>query len=131
MSGVILLCEMMLPLEWKGGLVYWIIGAPVLFFLSIVAPFLVVASFMRDDYAESLWRRSVAVLTFGAATIPALFLVITWPLYFLLEPSRSPFYMAYFSFFEFIDREQEVRETLMMTWLAFNVSFVAIFEFLR
>lgn len=131
LSGVLLLCELLLPDEFKGGLVYWIVGAPIIFLIAIVVPLLIVASFLRDDYAERLWHRSVAVLTFGAATIPALFLMITWPLYLLIEPSRSSFYMAYFSFFEFIDSERSVRDTLMMTWLTFNLSFVAIFQFIR
>ena len=130
-AGLLVLSEPFVPEDWVGGVTYWIIGAPLLILVGGVTPFLIAARFMRDDYAEGIWQRSVAILTLIMVIVPAVFLIVGWPVYLLVEPNRSPIYKAYYEFYVFIDTPNPVRDTLMMTWLVFNLSFVAIFQFLR
>ena len=48
--------EAFVPAPW-----IYVIGLPVMFFNFLVPMVLVVARFMRDDYAEGLWRRAMLV----------------------------------------------------------------------
>ena len=130
-AGVILPGGTFVPEEWVGEWAFWLLGVPALILVGGVTPFLITARFMRDDYAEGIWQRSVAILTLVMVIVPAVFLIVGWPIYLLVEPSRSPIYKAYYEFYVFIDTPNPVRDTLMMAWLVFNLSFVAIFQFLR
>ena len=130
-AGLALIAELLLPADWKGNAAYWTVGVFILPLVVIIAPLLIVGRFMRDDYAESLWRRSVAVLTSVTAILPAVFLVVTWPLYFIMEPDHSAVYYTYYKFFVIIDTENPIRNTVMMGWVAFTTLFVFIFQFLR
>ena len=118
---------------------YIILGVVALTFTFAVPFFLIVARFMRDDYAETLWRRSLVVMAYGAAIVPVVILVAAWAVYYIvllgtdptapLDASQSVTAPHYIDGF-FFDEEPKVR-TMIALWQTFVLSFVTIFQFLR
>lgn len=45
--------------------------------------FLLLARFMRDEYAEGLWRRSLVVMGYLGAVVPPLFSIGSWIIYYI------------------------------------------------
>lgn len=101
-------------------------GIVVLFFNVLLTPFLVVARFMRDEYAEQLWRRTVGVLAYVVAVTPFLFVILSAGTYFALgQPERPPVWLAWaFS-------ATQWSHAVTAAWIGYLMIFVAIFQFLR
>jgi hypothetical protein len=95
-------------------------------FMNFLMPlFLVLARFMRDEYAELLWRRTAVVFAYAIAIIPFIIQIVGWLVYLtrgeegvrrhlkiLLVPTQPYFVIA-------------------VAWMAFMLLFVAIFRVLR
>lgn len=111
--------EAFVPAPW-----IYVIGLPVLFFNFLVPMVLVVARFMRDDYAEGLWRRAMLVVGYGVAVGPIALLAISWLLYLAVGPVTPEWLRPV------IDEQQPV-SVLLVLWQAHLMLFVCAFQFLR
>lgn len=111
---------------------YIAFAAIVLPFNTLVPLFLMVAKFMRDDYAESLWRRSLVVMAYGVAVVPALIFAIPWILYLSFSALGLAAPPGYREFYEFmVVRQFGANVVLYKAWLTFMLLFVGVFQFLR
>lgn len=92
----------------------------------VLPTFLMCAKFLRDDYVEALWRRSVAVLAYVTAVTPIAALSINWILYFALgQPERVP------DFLRWAFAKVEVYSVILNVSGFYIMIFIAIFQFLR
>lgn len=105
---------------WGTGL-----GVLVVFFNALLTPFLIVARFLRDEYAEQLWRRTAIVLVYFFAVTPLILLIVAWITYLTVN-SEEPVGPIKILF-----EEVTWAKAMHYTWLIFGVLFVAIFELLR
>ena len=111
---------------------YLIIVYVAVVFNSVVPLFLMLASFMRDDYTESLWRRSLVVLAYCAAVIPPILFFTPWIIFHAVSGDaslRPDFYAAFEDVF--YNAKLAPVEVLANAWIAFLMIFVVIFQFLR
>lgn len=116
--------------EWP--LWYSIVGLVVIVFNGFVPLLLMVASFMRDDYAEGLWKRSLVVMAYGAAVVPPILILGPWMLYFILGGDgslRPEWYLAYEE--AIYHTKVEPYTVIGKVWLTFMLLFVGVFQFLR
>lgn len=92
----------------------------------IILPFLICAKFMRDDYSDALWRRSVTVLAYASATIP-LAIFATTQIYYLGVGalSKGP------PLIRWVTNKVTVDFAMINIWISYMILFVAIFQFLR
>jgi uncharacterized membrane protein YhaH (DUF805 family) len=99
---------------------------PLLVLIFLVPMFLICARFMRDEYAEQVWRRTAVVLAYATAIFPLVFLVSEWCLYFALgQPAKAP------SVLRWSKSEVEWGNAILYVWLGYMNVFVMIFQFLR
>ncbi|MCK0128429.1 hypothetical protein [Erythrobacter sp. F6033] len=111
---------------------YHIIAFFVIFFNGFVPLFLMVAKFMRDDYAEGLWRRSLVIMAYGVAIAPPIMIIGPWVLYWILSPLGISPPDAYYAFENFFyDQDFKAYAVIATAWLTFMLSFVGVFQFLR
>ncbi|MEM7700638.1 MAG: hypothetical protein AAF251_01740 [Pseudomonadota bacterium] len=93
--------------------------------------FLMVAKFMRDDYMEGLWKRTVVVLAYAVAISPMVFVLIAWGCELGL-PHDSAAYSIWRKFYEpFITPGQRGDVIVSVAWKDYMWLFVFIFQFLR
>ena len=111
--------EDFVPAPW-----IYLIGIPLLFLNFFVPMFLVVARFMRDDYAESLWRRAMLSVGYGVAVGPMVLLAAGWILYLLIGPSVPSWLRP------FLDSRAPI-QVLLYLWEAHLILFVCSFQFHR
>jgi hypothetical protein len=91
----------------------------------LVPALLLIARFMRDEYAEQLWQRTVIILVYILATVPALMLIAVMVDRLTgVTPGPSWFTAPFFV-------EQPVFKTVMFGWMTCMLLFVGIFQFLR
>ena len=122
-----------LPGDYFGYTPLWV--QVVMYFLSfmigVVPVFLIVAKFMRDDYAEGIWRRTMMVIGVVAAVVPLVLNIafrVTGQLY---TPDGGIVHRVYRKFYYFIEQDLNARAGMVGAWLAFIVLFVLVFQFLR
>ncbi|QDH34921.1 hypothetical protein [Porphyrobacter sp. YT40] len=114
------------PEDYMSAPVAVIFYAPLLVLVFLVPFFLICARFMRDEYAEQLWRRTSVVLAYATAIIPLAFYVGEWLLYFALgQPAKAPSYLRWSK------TEVEWGNAILYVWLGYMMVFVLIFQFLR
>lgn len=95
-------------------------------FMNFIMPwFLILARFMRDEYAELLWRRTAAVAAYALALAPVFVLMGFWISYFLTGKRVSE------SVFAPLVEPTEAFQVIWFCWLGYMLLFVAIFQFLR
>ncbi len=119
--------------EKIGGIVWMEESNPYFLPLAIIAAtlnfimpmFLLMARFMRDEYAQLLWQRTISVLAYFVAFTPFAILVGVTVSRFVM--SRNSYVLLY----EFWTATEQRYELLMSTWMAYMLLFVAIFQFLR
>ena len=103
-----------------------IIGAILLVLLVIVPFVLVVVKPMRDEYAETLWRRAVAVLGYAATVIPALFWISLYATYYALDqPEDPPAFLAW------VQQEVNVGTAILTFYVFYTQLFILTCQFLR
>jgi cytochrome bd-type quinol oxidase subunit 1 len=106
--------------------VWFVLNAFALIFGLCLPTFLMCARFLRDDYVEALWRRSVAVLAYVMAITPIAALSINWILYLALgQPERVP------DFLRWAFAKVEIYSVILNVSGFYIMIFVAIFQFLR
>ena len=100
-------------------------------FSWLVPFFLMLARFMRDDYSEGLWKRSVVVLAYAVALFPILFLLLAWGMELGL-PHDGPAYAAWQTFYSPFTSAILPGDVIVSTvWQVYMQMFVLIFQFLR
>jgi hypothetical protein len=101
--------------------------------------FLLLARFMRDEYAEGLYRRSLIVMAYIGAVVPPIFLIGAWIFYFLylrlIDPAAPLDGSIEIDAPEYIDWLFKAGVSplvvIMTIWGLFLQSYVVIFQFLR
>lgn len=97
-------------------------------FMFVVPMFLICAKFMRDEYAEGLWRRTSVVLAYATAGLPLIFLIIAWGWYFATGHTDAE--KVHWSL-QWMADEIKWGDATMIVWLGYMMVFVVIFQFLR
>ena len=106
-------------------LAYQIFGAVLIFFVFFVTPLLVFARFMRDEYAEELFRRSTIVVVYVAIAVPFLIFAAATLVYLVTLAPEAPWPFSLFM------GETTWWSALAQPYKAFCILFVFIFQFLR
>ena len=103
-----------------------LIGIFVNLFSFLVPLFLLVGKFMRDEYAEQLWRRTVVVLAYVTALVPpALLLTVEIAYQSLGQPDQPPAWLAWWA------NKPAWGSAIIWVWQSYMLFFVTIFQFLR
>lgn len=99
---------------------------------SFILPFfLMLFRFMRDDYTEMLWKRSVVVLAYVVAILPIAGAAIAWGAELGL-PKDSAAYASWRSFYEpFKAPGAPAVYVVSMAWKYYMSAFIIIFQILR
>jgi len=93
--------------------------------------FLMVARFMRDDYMEGLWKRTVVVLAYSVAVLPLALFIFAWTVELGL-PRDTSAYTIWRQFYEpFINNGQRGVVIVTAVWQHYLWLFICIFQFLR
>jgi hypothetical protein len=119
--------------------------ASILIFFLIVnisafgSLFLLLARFMRDEYAEVLCRRSLVAMAYLGSIVPPIVLIGAWVFYYislrLLDPAAPLDGSVTLDAPEYIDwlfkPESSPLSVMMNMWGIFLLSYVVVFQFLR
>ena len=99
---------------------------------SWLVPFLLmIAWFMRDDYAEGLWKRTVVVLAYAVALFPILFLLVAWAAELGL-PHDGRAYAAWREIYGPFKAATLPGDVIVSTvWQVYMWLFVLVFQLLR
>lgn len=94
---------------------------------GMVCPFvLLMAKFMRDEYAQQLWERAVIVLAYGVGLLPLIFLVIFNIADTVFgQAGAEELYPAWALV------EWRIVNTFYVLCLIYMLLFVSVFQFLR
>ena len=108
------------------------VGIPVIVQLvtTIVLPVLIVAAKMRDEYADLLWKRTVAQLTVLTVLLPPITMGLLWFLFLVVsggdpEANRPDWLL------DQILAEEEWFDTVYGLWRYYTLGFVILFQFNR
>jgi hypothetical protein len=111
----------------------WVLNIGIAVFVLIVTviilPVLIVLPWIRDEYAELLWARTVKQLTVLVVLLPPLSFGLLWLLYFILsggvpDPSRP-------DWLDTIYAEHMWFDTVFGLWRYYTLAFVILFQFNR
>lgn len=106
-------------------LAYQIFGGALIFFVFFVTPFLVLARFMRDEYAEELFRRTTVAMVYLAIAVPFLIFATATVVYLVTLSPQAPWPFSLFM------GETTWWSALAQPYKAFCILFVFIFPYLR
>lgn len=122
-----------LPADADGNSPLWvhIVMWPLAFMAGVVPVFLITASFMRDDYADGIWRRTMMVIGVLTAVVPLVLNTAYRMTATLYTPDGGIIHRAYYQFYYFIEQDLNARAGMVGAWLAFIMSFVIVFQFIR
>ena len=109
-------------------LVITILYSTFAIFMFVVPMFLICARFMRDEYAEGLWRRTSVVLAYSTAALPLVFFILSWLWYFATGHTDAK---QVHWLLRWLADDIGWGEALMIVWLGYMMVFVVIFQFLR
>jgi hypothetical protein len=107
--------------------------------VSFGSLFLLLAGFMRDEYAEGLYRRSLVIMSRLGSIVPPIVLIGAWIAYYislrLLDPAAPLDGSVILDAPEYIDwlfkPEIIPLSVIMNIWGLFLLSYVVVFQFLR
>ena len=91
----------------------------------LIAPILIVARFMRDEYAEQLWKRTTNVIVMVVTILPYIVFSAGWLVWFVTKSTEAPFP------FSLLMIDTVWWSAIAGIWKTFCLLFVAIFQFLR
>lgn len=99
---------------------------------SWIVPFvLMIARFMRDDYAEGLWKRTVVVLAYAVALFPIGSALVAWTAELGL-PHDGQAYALWRTFYGPFTTEALRGDVIVSTvWQTYMWLFVFVFQILR
>lgn len=112
--------DMMPTGTWYGA----ILAIPSIICMTILPTFLIWARFMRDEYAEMLWQRTMVIVGYAAATLPMVILLGAWFTYWAIDRQNR-------GALSFLKEEVLVYSFLGVSWSVFMLVFVCTFQFLR
>lgn len=113
-----------------GSLWGGLIGIPTILGVTILPTFLILARFMRDEYAELLWKRAAIIMAYILAASPLVLWVLAWA-GTLLEPDHGVIFEIYRDSYTALYDGARGTEILDKAWVFFLVLFVIVFQFLR
>ena len=117
--------------SWTGYYASLAIALVVGFFIYLVPVFLVIAKFMRDDYAEGLWRRTMLVVGVLGAIAPFVLNFGYRLIAAIVTYDSGPLHYADYYLYHFIFAEVTVQDAMFVAHIVFLWSFVLVFQFLR
>jgi small-conductance mechanosensitive channel len=97
-------------------------------FMFFVPMFLICARFMRDEYAEQLWRRTAVVLAYATAAIPLVCFILAWGWYFATGHTDAK--QVHWTL-RWLADDIKWGDALMIVWLGYMMVFVMLFQILR
>jgi len=104
----------------------YVLAIPLWPLFTVVPIFLLLAKFMRDEYAELLWRRTVVVLAYALAIIPLAIVLFAWAIFYATgQPEDPP------AAFAWTVAEVTWGYAIWAAWTFFMQLFVFIFQFIR
>ena len=104
---------------------YVVFGSILIFFAFVVTPFLILARFMRDEYAEQLFRRTTLVLVYLGFAVPFVIFSAATIVFLLTRAPEAPWPFSLFMV------EVTVWKAMSQPFKVFCLAFVFIFQFLR
>lgn len=104
---------------------YRIYGAALLFFAFFVTPVLILARFMRDEYAEQLFRRTTDVVVYSAVAMPFLVFWVATIVYLVTRADEAPYP------FSLLMVEVTWWSAIANLFKYFCLLFVFVFQFIR
>lgn len=104
---------------------YLVYGYLLLFVSFILAPSLMLARFMRDEYAEQLFRRTTIVLIYVAVAVPWAIFVVATIVYIANPTDKAPYPFNLFM------GEVTWWSAAASLFKYFCLAFVFVFQFLR
>ncbi|WP_086607510.1 hypothetical protein [Erythrobacter donghaensis] len=116
------------PQDHMSPLVTVIYYTPLVVLMFFVPMFLICAKFMRDEYAEQLWRRTSVVLAYATAALPLIIFILAWVWYFATGDTKAE--QVHWSLRWLSDKVQW-GDALIVVWIGYMMAFVVIFQFLR
>ncbi len=111
--------------SWMDRPAFLFVSIPLALLSLPLAMVLVLARFMRDEYAEQLFQRTVAVMVYLVAAVPFIFVVSGWTTYYIIGGDEAPWIYSWFS------ETPTLYAVLKKTWEFFMLMFVVIFQILR
>ncbi len=131
LAGVLIIADVALglaPRLYNEGFYpawYRAFGYISIFLAFFVAPFLVLARFMRDEYAEQLFHRTADVLIYVAVAVPFVLFAAATVVYLITSAPEAPYPFSLFM------EETTLWKAMAQTFKYFCLLFVFIFQFLR
>jgi len=116
------------PEDYLPAPVAALVYIPLLVLAFVVPMFLICARFMRDEYAEQLWRRTSVMLAYLTAGIPPICLILGWVWYFATGHTDAS--QVHWTLSWMADKVVWV-DALLWVWVGYMMVFVMIFQFLR
>lgn len=115
------------PSAPKGELPTWYVvyGYAVLFCVFFFTPLLILGRFMRDEYAEQLFRRATDILVYVAVAAPFVIFAAATVVYAVTRAPEAPYPFSLFMV------ETNWWNAIAQCWKIFCMLFVFIFQFLR
>jgi hypothetical protein len=104
---------------------YWPIAVFFRTMNFLLPTFLLLARFMRDEYAELLWQRTTAILTYVVTAIPAILAAGAMVLISIGVDKPVGIYAYLYA------TKQSLFNAIIISWMAYMLLFVAIFQFVR
>lgn len=104
---------------------YFAFGVVIVTFNFFVPFFLFVSGFMRDEYAELLFRRTIVKLAYVVAIGPVAIMMSGWIYYLVARTPTAdgPFFFLYST--------GDYFALLARLWMSYMLLFIGIFQFLR
>ena len=103
-----------------------ILGIILIPLVTVVPVVVFFGAFMRDEYAEQLWRRTMVVLAYVAAIIPFGYFLTAWATFFAMGQPEEPHWAFAWSVVEV-----KWGLAIWYLWNGYIQLFVFIFQFLR
>ena len=102
-----------------------IIALPLAFLAIVMPVFLLAIPNWRDEYADSVWKRSVGVMAVAFTVTPPLVLVTAWVVYLIVGGDEPPPFLAW------LGAEAMVWDVLIKSWYVFSAAYVVIFQIIQ
>ena len=115
------------PVDEDGDVALWaaVLGSVLIFISFLLTPVLVLARFMRDEYAEQLFRRTTDILVYVAVAVPFVIFLAATIVFIVTRAPEAPYPFSLFM------GEISVWSAMAQPYKYFCLLFVFIFQFLR
>ena len=131
LAGLLMILDLalgMAPMLYSDGEYpawYLVLGYIIIFLMYFVVPVLILARFMRDEYAEQLFHRTADIMIYVAVAVPFVIFTAATVVYAVTSAPQAPY-----PFSLFMD-DVTVWKAMAQIFKHFCLLFVFIFQFLR